>query len=57
MSIEEELLAALLLSSPEDLRAVRHYIGWMRFRRQVNDKFYPSRHWVKSARRYHWVGE
>jgi hypothetical protein len=56
MNIREQLLTALLLSTTEDLRFVKRYIGWVRFRRRVNDVFYPAHHWVKSSRKVHWVG-
>ncbi len=54
MSIIEQIMAALLLSTPGDLRAIRQYIGWMRFRRRVNDTFYPTVHWIRPSH-YHWI--
>lgn len=56
-TIIDEIIAALALSGPGDLAAVRRYIGWIKFRRMVMRQFYPAHHWVRSKRRYHWVGE
>jgi hypothetical protein len=55
MSIIEEIYAALLLARPGDLAEVRKYIAWIKFRRQVNDRFYFSAHWV-TASGPHWIG-
>jgi hypothetical protein len=57
MTIIEEILSALLLSQPEDLRVIHQYIGWMKIRRAVNNRFYLSGHWVGVPRRHHWLGE
>jgi hypothetical protein len=56
MTIIEEITIALLLSRPNDMRAIRHYIGWMKFRRVVNDHFYLTVHWAEPTEKYHWVG-
>lgn len=56
MTAIEEIIAALLLAGPGDMKAVRQYLGWMKFRRQVNDRFYLAAHWAKSSNKYHWVG-
>ena len=53
----EEIIAALMLCGSDDLRVIRAYIRWIKFRRKVNDRFYPVHHWVRSSRRYHWVGK
>jgi hypothetical protein len=57
MTIIEEILSALLLSQPEDLRVIHQYIGWMKIRRAVNNRFYLSGHWVGVPRRHHWLEE
>jgi hypothetical protein len=60
MTIVEEIYAALLLAKPGDLAEVRKYIKWIMIRRQVNDRFYFSAHWVTRPNhpgaRPHWVG-
>ncbi len=55
MSIIDEIITTLLLSSPGDLRAVRQYIGWMKMRRVVNGQFYFRAHWVQRSPGYHWI--
>jgi hypothetical protein len=59
MTIIEEIYAALLLARPGDLAEVRRYIQWIMIRRQINDRFYFSAHWVTRpptpAARAHWV--
>lgn len=52
----DELRNALSQSHPHDLQAIRQYIRWLRFRRVVHHLFYFQAHWVKSGRRYHWLG-
>jgi hypothetical protein len=56
MTIVEEIFTALLSSTSEDLRFIRIYIGWIRFRKFVNNTLYPSGH-AESEREYHWIGK
>jgi hypothetical protein len=59
MTIIEEIYLALLLAKPGDLAEVRKYIQWLTLRRQVNQHFYFSAHWITRAHpqagRVHWV--
>ena len=66
MTIIEEIYMALLLARPDDLKEFEKYIRWILVRRQINQRFYFSAHWVQHsgprkmapslpAARAHWI--
>ncbi len=44
-----ELCEILDTSDSSDLYAIRKYIAWVQFRRQMHDVFYTKAHWVQRS--------
>lgn len=48
MNIDERIYQALIQSHADDLSVIRHYVRWLKFRRQINQFFYEQpAHWIK----------
>lgn len=58
MNLIDEIISGLLVLGPEDMEVVKRYLHWMMLRRQVNNRFYLTPHWVKKPpARYHWINK
>lgn len=55
MDIDEQLAKEIFECHPSDLSIIRKYIAWVKFRRKMNQVFYPSVHWISPRRKYHWI--
>lgn len=56
MNIIEEIRAALLLATPNDLDMYLRYLQWMMVRRKINDRFFFRAHWIQGPKKvYHWL--
>lgn len=56
MGIDDDISKAIFESHPSDLPIIRKYIQWVKIRRLIHHRFYFMAHWMKSTKKYHWVG-
>lgn len=57
MANDDELYQALFQSHFEDMKKIRNYVKWVKFRRAIHNMFYFQAHWVHSStQQAHWVG-